>query len=127
MNNFNYFFTSVGPEYKKTFARNVGIAVLILFAFYGTWSMISDTQPATTQIEELIDTFKEKYSDYEIMEFPDSKGVPYKYSVKTNYGEVELILEKDRVVLKAWSNDEPVCIVSNPIPRDILNNCPSKW
>ena len=42
-NNFNYFFTPVGPEYKKKFARNVGIAVLILFAFYGIWNLAVDT------------------------------------------------------------------------------------
>ena len=34
-----YFGTPVGPEYKKKFTRNVGIAVLILFAFYGIWSL----------------------------------------------------------------------------------------
>jgi len=80
------------------------------------------------QIEELINTFKEKYSEYEIMEFPDSKGVPYKYLVKSSYADVELILEKDRVVLRAWTDDGgPICLVSNPYPRDILNNCPLKW
>ncbi|EIJ65756.1 hypothetical protein BD31_I0805 [Candidatus Nitrosopumilus salaria BD31] len=42
MNSFNYFFTPVGPEYKKKFARNVGIAVLILFAFYGVVSLIDN-------------------------------------------------------------------------------------
>ena len=41
MNNFNYFFTPVGHEYKKKPARNVGVAVLILFAFYGIMSLIS--------------------------------------------------------------------------------------
>jgi len=134
MNNFNYFFTPVGPEYKKVFARNVGIGFLLLFAFYGIWSLVSDIQEPeiisnNSNIEELIDTFKEKYSDYEIKEFPDSKGMPYKYSVKTGNADVELILEKDRVVLKAFDlpEGEPMCIVSNPIPRDILNNCPLKW
>lgn len=42
MNRFNYFGTPIGPEYKKKFARKVGIAVLILFAFYGVWSLTSD-------------------------------------------------------------------------------------
>ena len=44
MNNFNYFFTPVGPEYKKKFARNVGLAVLILLAFYGVWSLVTNVQ-----------------------------------------------------------------------------------
>ncbi len=79
------------------------------------------------EIEELVDTFKEKYSNYKITEFPDSKGIPYKYSAHVSNGEVDLIFEKDRILLRAWINDEPLCIVSNPFPRDILNNCPLKW
>ena len=33
----NYFFTPVGPEYKRKFARNVGIGLVILFTFFGFW------------------------------------------------------------------------------------------
>ena len=29
--------------------------------------------------EEIVDAFKERYSDHGITEFPDSKGIPYKY------------------------------------------------
>ena len=80
------------------------------------------------KISELVETFKEKYSDREITEFPDSRGVPYKYSAKNGDNYVDLILEKDRVVLKAWSDDgNTLCIVSNPLPRDIRDNCPLKW
>ena len=78
------------------------------------------------QKEKLIQTFKEKYSQYEITEYPDSKGVPYKYHADSGDG-VELLFEKDRIVLKAWSDDGVQCIVSNPMPRDILDNCPIKW
>jgi len=78
------------------------------------------------QKEKLIHTFKEKYSQYEITEYPDSKGVPYKYHADSGDG-VELLFEKDRIVLKAWSDDGVQCIVSNPMPRDILDNCPLKW
>ena len=133
MNNFNYFFTSVGPEYKKKFARNVGVGFLLIFAFYGAWNLFSDiSEPEIisndSDIEELIKTFKEKYSDREITEFPNSKGIPYKYSAKQGDNYVDLILEKDRIVLKAWSGDgDTLCIVSNPISRDILDNCPLKW
>ena len=74
--------------------------------------------------QKVIEAFKEKYSEDGITEFPDSKGVPYKYSSKTG---ADLILEKDRVVLKVWKNDEPLCIVSNPLPRDVWENCPPKW
>ncbi len=82
----------------------------------------------TMKTAELIETFKNKYSDREIIEFPDSQGIPYKYSAKNGDNYVDLILEKDRIVLKAWSGDgETLCIVSNPIPRDILDNCPVKW
>lgn len=132
MNCLNYFFTPVGPEYKKTFARNVGIGFLLLFAFYGAWNLFSDiSEPETisndSDIEELIKTFKEKYSDREITEFPDSKGIPYKYVAHAQNSDVELLLEKDRVVLKAWKDGDTLCIVSNPLPRDILDNCPLKW
>ena len=47
MNNFNYFFTPVGSEYKKKFARNIGIAILILFSFYGIWILVTDIQEPT--------------------------------------------------------------------------------
>ncbi len=133
MNGLNYFFTPVGPEYKKTFARNVGIGFLLLFAFYGAWNLLNDiSEPETisndSDIEELIKTFKEKYSDNEITEYPDSKGIPYKYSAKVGNNYVDLILEKNRIVLKSWVNDgDTLCIVSNPVPRDILDNCPLKW
>lgn len=42
MTSFNYFFTPVGPKYKKKFARNVAIALVILFAFYGIWMLSVD-------------------------------------------------------------------------------------
>ena len=79
------------------------------------------------QVKDLITTFKEKYSDRDITEFPDSKGIPYKYVAHREHSDVELILEKDRVVLKAWKDGDVRCIVSNPLPRDILDNCPLKW
>ena len=80
------------------------------------------------QLTELIETFQEKYSEHKITEYPDSKGIPYKYVANTSSNVVELILERDRVILKAWKEDgDALCIVSNPIPRDILNNCPLKW
>ena len=77
--------------------------------------------------KKLIQTFKEKYHGYEITEFPDSKGVPYKYSATLRNGQVDLIFEKDRIFLKVWLSDRPSCMVSDPLPRDILDNCPMKW
>ena len=79
------------------------------------------------QTEKLIQTFKEKYQGYEITEFPDSKGVPYKYSATLRNGQADLIFEKDRIFLKVWINEQPSCMVSDPLPRDILDNCPMKW
>ena len=79
------------------------------------------------QTAELIDTFKDKYSNYEITEYPDSNGITYKYVASGQNREIELLLEKDRIVLKAWNEDGLWCIGSNPIPRDLLNNCPLKW
>lgn len=50
---FNYFFTPVGPEYKKKFARNVGVVVLILFAFYGVMSLFGNV--SESEKTEMID------------------------------------------------------------------------
>ena len=58
MTRFNYFFTPVGPEYKKKFARNVGIGLLILFAFYGIWNLIMDGSSLMTPTPE-IDSFEQ--------------------------------------------------------------------
>ena len=52
MNNFNYFFTPIGPEYKKKFARNVGLGVLVLLAFYGVWSLATDVQDPVISSED---------------------------------------------------------------------------
>ena len=88
---------------------------------YGLNSHIPEFKPYT---EKIIDAFKERYSGNGITEFPDSNGIPYKYSSQTG---ADLILEKDRVVLKVWKDDELLCIVSNPLPRDLWDNCPPKW
>ena len=42
MTSFHYFFTPVGPEYKKKFARNVGIVLAVLLGFYGIWNLTID-------------------------------------------------------------------------------------
>ncbi len=104
----------------------IGITLTIVLA--QNQSLYNELQlDSTMKTVELIETFKEKYSDREITEFPDSKGVPYKYVAHAKNSDVELLLEKDRVVLKAWKDGDTLCIVSNPLPRDILNNCPLKW
>ena len=79
------------------------------------------------QTQKLIETFMKKYHGYEITEFPDSKGVPYKYSATLRSGQADLIFEKDRIFLKVWINEQPSCMVTDPLPRDILDNCPMKW
>ncbi|WP_148680203.1 hypothetical protein [Nitrosopumilus maritimus] len=56
MNNFNYFFTPVGSGYKKKFARNVGIAVLILFAFYGVMNLFLDTNYVVESESKITDS-----------------------------------------------------------------------
>jgi len=43
----------VGTKYKREFARNVGIAVLILFAFYGVMSLIGIvSEPEQTKLTD---------------------------------------------------------------------------
>jgi len=100
--------------------------VIVSLEYIKTQSSYESLLHEKLQKEELIQTFKEKYSQYKITEYPDSKGIPYKYHADSGYG-VELLFGKDRIVLKAWNNDGVQCIVSNPFPRDILDNCPLKW
>lgn len=110
----------------------VGIVVILGIALV---VVLEDNQALAKELElqnklqaaELIETFKTKYSDHKITEYPNSKGIPYKYVADTEHDTVELLLEKDRVVLKAWKENKALCIVSNPIPRDILDSCPLKW
>lgn len=107
----------------------VVLGVALMITLIQNQSLSNELQlDDTLRTAELIDTFKGKYSDREISEFYDSKGIPYKYSAKNGDTYVDLILEKDRIVLKAWSGDgDTLCVVSNPLPRDILDNCPLKW
>ena len=110
----------------------IGIIVVLSFTLV---VVLVDNQTKTKELEshnrlqlaEIIETFKTKYSDHKITEYPDSKGIPYKYVAHTQNNTIELLLEKDRVVLKAWKENDALCIVSNPVPRDIVDNCPLKW
>ena len=83
----------------------------------------------SSEIQEVITTFSEKYSEYGITEFPDSNGVPWKYTAETGNRDVELILGKDRVILRAYDkeNGDATCTIVNPFPKDVLDNCPPKW
>ena len=104
----------------------LGIAIVVVLVDNQNMAKELESQDKL-QVAELIETFKEKYSDHEITEYPNSKGIPYKYVAHTQNDTVELLLERDRVVLKAWKENDALCIVSNPVPRDILDNCPLKW
>ena len=77
--------------------------------------------------KEIANTFAEKYSQYEIIEFPDSNENIWKYSVDTGDKQVELIFGKERIVLRAFDESEGICTIINPFPQDILDNCPPKW
>ena len=78
---------------------------------------------------ELIDAFKEKYSEYEIIEYPDSEGIPWKYYVDTDGYEIELIFGEERTILRSYDadDDDLICIVVNPFSKDIWSSCPPKW
>ena len=82
------------------------------------------------QVDGLIEAFTEKYSNHGLKTDPDSKGIPYRYTATTNYNShVELLLEKDRVILREIGtvDGDTICIVVNPFPRDVWDTCPSKW
>ena len=105
----------------------LGVSLILVLDDIGVQSDEGLPLDENIRTEKLIQTFKEKYHGYEIIEFPDSKGVPYKYSATLRNGQADLIIEKDRVFLKVWINERPSCMVSDPLPRDILDNCPMKW
>ena len=105
----------------------LGVALMITLIQNQSLSNELQLDDNTLRTAELIETFKEKYSDRKITEHLDSKGIPYRYVAYTTSNTVELLFGKDRVVLKGWNDDGALCIVSNPVPRDILNNCPLKW
>ena len=90
-------------------------------------NMINENIQATSS--ELIDTFKEKYSNYEIMEYTDSQEIPWKYSVSTGSSDVELIFGDERTILRSYGTPDGdlICTVINPFPKDILDSCPPKW
>ena len=79
--------------------------------------------------KELVEAFKEKYSEFGIIEYNDSNGIPYKYSAKTSNRDVELILGLDRNVLRSFEKDtdDSICTIINPFPRDVFDYCPPKW
>ncbi len=50
------------------------------------------------------------------------------YEVGLGSNDVELILGKDRVILRSLDNDgDLTCIVLNLFPVDVLNYCSLKW
>ena len=103
---------------------------MVVFQYNETQSSYESLLHEKLQVDELIKTFKEKYSEHRLREDPDSKGIPYRYTAITNYdSQVELLLEKDRVILREIGTPDgnTICIVVNPFPRDILGTCPSKW
>ncbi len=84
---------------------------------------------ASTPSFELIDTFKEKYSEYEITEYPDSDEIPWKYYVDTGGYEIELIFGEERTILRSYDTDDDdlICTIINPFSKDIWDSCPPKW
>ena len=104
--------------------------VIVILDYNETRSSYDSLLNDKLQVDELIETFKEKYSEHGLREDPDSKGIPYRYTATTNYNShVELLLEKDRVILReiGTPDGDTICIVINPFPRDILGTCSSKW
>ena len=81
------------------------------------------------QTQNVIDAFNEKYFEYGITEYFDSEGFVWKYQVKTNSTNVELILGDERVILRSYDapDDSPLCMIINPFPKDVEDWCPPKW
>ena len=79
--------------------------------------------------ENMVDAFKEKYSDYEITEYPNSKGVPWKYTANIGNKDVEIIFGENRTILRSYETPDKnlVCTIVNPFPKDVFDYCPPKW
>lgn len=104
MTSFNYFFTPVGPEYKKKFARNFGIAILILFAFYGIWNLVTDLQnplskPVLEQEESRMFgdptnpriSYEGEPSSRTLLPYTENYNVPFDYEGRIDY---DLLIKK---------------------------------
>ncbi len=55
--NYNYFMTPVGPDYWKTFGRNIMIAFWLLFSFYGASIFLTDRYPSELLVKVLLTIF----------------------------------------------------------------------
>ena len=91
---YNYFFTPVGPEYKKKFARNVGLAVLILFALYGMVNLVSQlsTDTENDPVTKAVDTTDnpnvprvEVPSNKDYLPYTENYNVPFDYEGRIDY------------------------------------------
>ncbi|MGD2107725.1 MAG: hypothetical protein PVH93_08990 [Nitrosopumilaceae archaeon] len=100
MTGFNYFFTPVGPEYKKKFARNFGIAILILFAFYGIWSLATDLKDPLPSSEPNLEqeesrmfgdptnpkiSYEGEPSSRTLLPYTENYNVPFDYEGRIDY------------------------------------------
>lgn len=122
MTSFNYFFTPVGPEYKKKFARNVGIGLLLLFAFYGVWNLIMDEAVSEYSMtfsggnmtfhEDLCIKNEGKWVDYQF----DSKCY---FETSTKYELAEIAFEEAGKTKITGDVAKKVCIILDiPCPED---------
>lgn len=122
MKSFNYFFTPVGPEYKKKFARNVGIALLVLFAFYGIWNLIVDEV-----VSEHSMTFSAGNMTFhkELCIKNDGRWVNYQFDSKcyfetnTKYELAEIAFEEAGKTKITGDVGKKICIILDiPCPKD---------
>ncbi len=92
---YQYFGTPVGPQYKKKFARNFGIAVLILFAFYGIWSLAVQLNPdeqmdlapketADTSVNPNVPKVTVPYNN-DYLPYTENYNVPFDYEGRIDY------------------------------------------
>jgi hypothetical protein len=82
----NYFGTPVGSKYAKKFARNFGISILILFALYGIWSLVTipGSPDTKTQCLSLYKKIHENNKTPE-MKLADSKAIESQKQLLSEY------------------------------------------
>lgn len=107
----------------------VAIFVVVLLNYTESQKSRESMQYEQLQIDRVIQTFKDHYSNYEITEYLDSDNIIWKYKVETSYANIELIIGNDRVILRSFDkyDENMMCMIVNPYPKDVLDWCPPKW
>lgn len=75
------------------------------------------------QIKKVIEEFEKKYERYTFTVAKDSQGHPRAFYSQTSELDVELIIERDRVIFQCYDKNDNLTIIVNPTPEHVVNAC----